>query len=181
MKKVLVGLLIFFAATAQAQFSKASLQASGLTCSMCSKAVKTALEQVSFVDKVQVDIKNQQYNLTFNANEEVDIDALAKAVQDAGFSVASLKVTVALNNLTLQKDHHTKIGGHNFHFLNSTGQQVNGDVTFSVVDKAFVSAREFRKYASMTKMACVQSGRMAKCCTKEATSAGEERIFHVII
>ena len=88
MKKVLVGLLIFFAATAQAQFSKASSQASGLTCSMCSKAVKTALEQVSFVDKVQVDIKNQQYNLTFNANEEVDIDALAKAVQDAGFSVA---------------------------------------------------------------------------------------------
>ena len=33
------------------QVSKVSLQASGLTCSMCSKAVKSALEEVGFVEK----------------------------------------------------------------------------------------------------------------------------------
>jgi copper chaperone CopZ len=180
MKKFLFGLLLMMGVAANAQFSKASLQASGLTCSMCSKAVKNALEKVTFIDKVQVDIKNQQYNLTFKEAGKVDIDALSKAVEDAGFSVASLKVTAAVNNLQVQKDDHVEIGGHNFHFLNSNGKQLNGDVTFSVVDKSFVSAKEFKKYSSMTKMACVQTGRMANCCAKEGTPDAA-RIYHVII
>src|SRR5688500_9015191 len=65
--KNLIAIFVFImiAGTSQAQFNKAVLQASGLTCSMCSKAVKVALEEVSFVEKVMVDIKKQQYNLTF--------------------------------------------------------------------------------------------------------------------
>ena len=180
MKKIFLGLLVVFCVTAKAQFSKASLQASGLTCSMCSKAVKTALEGVPFVEKVQVDIKNQQYNLTFLKTDKVDFDALSKAVEDAGFSVASLKVTASVNNLTPQKDEHVNIGGHNFHFLNSKGQQLNGDVTFSVVDKTFVLPKDFKKYVSMSKMACVQTGQMASCCTKENPGASS-RIYHIII
>jgi copper chaperone CopZ len=72
---------LLLAAGAQAQVSRVSLQASGLTCSMCSKAVKNALEKVSFVDKVQVDIKNQQYNLSFKEGSTVDFDALSGAVE----------------------------------------------------------------------------------------------------
>ena len=181
MKKLLFGLLMVLTVGAQAQFTKASLQASGLTCSLCSKAVKNELEKVSFVDKVQVDIKNQQYNLVFKQGSQVDFDALGKAVEDAGFSVASLKVTAAVDNLLTQKDDHIKIGAHTFHFLNSKGQPLNGDVTFSLVDKSFVSPKEFKKYATMTKMDCVQTGRMAVCCTKSASIAEGERIYHVII
>ena len=165
---------------ASAQFSKASLQASGLTCSMCSKAVKNALEKVPFVEKVQVDIKNQQYNLSFKEGAKADFDVLGKAVEDAGFSVASLKVTTTVDNLQLQKDEHVNIGGYTFHFLNSNGQQLNGAITFSLVDKSFVSSKDFKKYASMSKMACVQTGRMAKCCSKENAS-GSSRIYHAII
>lgn len=180
MKKLFALLLMVWAFAAQAQFSKASLQASGLTCSMCSKAVKSALEKVSFVEKVQVDIKNQQYNLTFKQAETIDFDALGKAVEDAGFSVASLQVTAAVNNLQVKKDDHVQIGGKTFHFLSANGQPLNGDVTFSIVDKSFVSEKDFKKYASMTKMACVQTGQMANCCT--TVSAPEKsRIFHVII
>jgi copper chaperone CopZ len=181
MKKILFGLLMVIGISAQAQFSKGSLQASGLTCSMCSKAVKNALEKITFLEKVQVDIKNQQYNLTFKEGASIDFDALSKAVEDAGFSVASLKVTASVKNLQVQKDDHVKIGGHNIHFLNSKGQLLNGDVTFSLVDKSFVSAKEFKKYASMTKMECMQSGRMAKCCAKEAAPAETERIYHAVI
>ncbi len=166
---------------ANAQFSKASLQASGLTCSMCSKAVKTALEKVPFVEKVMVDIKNQEYNIALRKDAAVDFDALRKAVEDAGFSVAALKVTAAVDKLHVKKDEHLKIGGQNFHFLNAKGQPLSGDVTFALVDRSFVSAKEFKKYAALTKMACVQTGRMEKCCAKEAVPAETERIFHVII
>ena len=180
MRILFVLLLVVFGIGAQAQISKVSLQASGLTCSMCSKAVKTALEEVSFVSKVQVDIKNQQYNLTFKEAAQIDIDALNKAVQDAGFSVAALKVTASLQNTKLEKDQHLTIGGQYFHFLNASGQTVNGDVTFSLVDKGFVTDKQFKKYASMTKMSCVQTGRMAKCCSSDDIPENT-RIYHVVI
>ncbi|MGZ5222260.1 MAG: heavy-metal-associated domain-containing protein [Chitinophagaceae bacterium] len=180
MKSIFVILLAIFAMNAQAQISKVSLQASGLTCSMCSKAVKTALEQVSFVEKVQVDIKNQQYNLSFKKDETIDFDALNKAVQDAGFSVAALQVTASAQQVKLEKDEHLKIGNQYFHFLNAANQTVEGSITFSIVDKGFVTSKQFKKFAAMTTMPCVQTGRMAKCC-----SSGEVpdnyRIYHAII
>lgn len=179
MKKIFFGLLLVFGLAANAQFSSASLQASGLTCSMCSKAVKNALEKVSFVSKVDVDIENQKYNLSFRQSEGMDFDALQKAVEDAGFSVASLKVTATVSNLRLSKDEHVEIGGHRFHFLNGDGRQLQGDVRFSVVDKGYVPQKQFKKFASMTKMACVQTGRMAACCLKE--EANSARIYHVVI
>ncbi|TCJ17577.1 copper chaperone [Flaviaesturariibacter flavus] len=162
-----------------AQVTRVSLQASGLTCSMCSKAVKNALEKVSFVDKVQVDIKNQQYNLTFKEGSTPDFDALAGAVEGAGFSVAALKVTADLPAAaTLAKDEHLQIGGQTFHFLNAANQSVSGSVTFSLVDKNFVAAKEYKKWSALSKMACVKTGRMASCCTK---GGAEARIFHAII
>jgi copper chaperone CopZ len=170
---------LLLAAGAQAQVSRVSLQASGLTCSMCSKAVKNALEKVSFVDKVQVDIKNQQYNLSFKEGSTVDFDALSGAVEGAGFSVASLKVTAQLPEAgTLKKDEHLQIGDQTFHFLNAANQPVSGTVTFSLVDKNFVPAKEYKKWSAQSKMACVKTGRMASCCSK---GKAESRIFHAII
>ena len=180
MKALSILLLTFFGISAQAQINKVSLQASGLTCSMCSKAVKTALEEVNFVEKVQVDIKNQQYNLSFKQGAKVEFDALNKAVQDAGFSVAALKVTAIVNSTKLEKDEHLQIGDQTFHFLNAANQTVDGQVSFSLVDKGFVSAKEFKKYAGMSKMSCVQTGRMAKCCTG-GDAAENSRIYHVVI
>ncbi len=173
-------LVLFLGAQSQAQISKASLQASGLTCSMCSKAVKSALEEVSFVDKVDVDIKNQQYNLTFKNSAAVDIDALAKAVEDAGFSVASFKITADMAHVSADKDKHVKIGNQYFHFLNGKGQQLNGSTTLTIVDKAFVPAKEFKKWSGASKMQCVQTGRAAGCCSSDGVTA-QARVYHAII
>ena len=181
MKTIIAMLLVlFFGVPSQAQISKVSLQASGLTCSMCSKAVKNALEGVSFVDKVQVDIKNQQYNISFKEAASIELDALAKAVEDAGFAVASLMVTANLNDMEVKKDDHIKIGEHYFHFLNAKGQRLSGSNTFTIVDKQFVSAKDFKKYSSASKMQCVQTGRAASCCTTNGI-AEQTRIYHAII
>jgi len=180
MKSIVMLLAFFIGMQANAQFTKVSLQASGLTCSMCSKAVKAALEEVAFVEKVQVDIKNQQYNLTFKPGSAVSFDALSKAVEDAGFSVASLKVTADVNNITLEKDKHLQIGDHYFHFLNASGKQLNGSATFSIVDKNFVSPKEFKKWSNASKLECVQTGKASTCCTKE-NIAEQARVYHVVI
>ncbi|MGI8600320.1 MAG: heavy-metal-associated domain-containing protein [Chitinophagaceae bacterium] len=166
--------------SSQAQFTKASLQASGLTCSMCSKAVKNAIETVPSVDKVMVDIKNQQYNISFKPSAAINFDDLSKAVEDAGFSVANLKVTAKVSDIKVEKDEHYLIDNKYFHFLNGYGKQLNGETTFTLVDKSFVSAKEFKKFSSSSKMKCVQTGKAAECCQKDDITE-QTRIFHVII
>lgn len=181
MKSIMLSLLVAFGFSASAQVTKVSLQASGLTCSMCSKAVLKSLQEVSFVEKVTVDIKTQQYNMTFKEAEQVSFDALEKAVADAGFSVAGLKVTANVNDLKVAKEEHVKIGDHYFHFLNKDEKKYNGLVTFSIVDKAFVPAKDFKKYSSMTKMKCIETGKMEACCSTENAPSEGTRIYHAII
>lgn len=181
MKTIISFLFILFLSTnVEAHFTGASLQASGLTCSMCSKAVKNALEKVNFVEKVQVDIKNQQYNMTFKQNANVDFDALSKAVEDAGFSVANLKVNANVNNVKLTKDAHIKIDNKYFHFLNAGGKTLNGNTSFTIVDKQFVSAKDFKKHSTASKMECLKTGKAAKCCEAENIAA-QTRIYHAVI
>ena len=181
MKKIIVVMITaLITVSLQAQFSKATLQASGLTCSMCSKAVKVALEKVSFVQEVKVDIKKQEYTIIFKENNNADFDALKKAVEDAGFSVASLKVTGSFSDVSIQKDKHLQLDGKNFHFINSSDKVLNGVQTLTIVDKDFLSAKDYKKYSTATKMECMKTGKAGSCCEKDGMHS-EDRVYHVII
>lgn len=179
-KNILLLAVIIISISATAQFTKASLQASGLTCSMCSKAVKVALEKVPFVQEVKVDIKNQEYSLAFRENTDVDFDMLKKAVEDAGFSVASLKITCTFSDLKIQKDKHLQIGTKNFHFLNGADDVLNGERIITIVDKDFLPAKEFKKLNASSKKECVQTGKAGNCCLQDGIAAGA-RVYHVTI
>ena len=181
MKKFLLVMIVAFVShSGFSQFSKASLQASGLTCAMCSKAVKVALEKVDFVKEVKVNIKMQEYTVVFKEDSHTDFDALKKAVEDAGFSVASLKVTGSFNSVNVEKDKHIQLDGKNFHFVNSNSQVLNGEHTFTIVDKNFISAKDYKKYSAATKLECIKTGKAESCCVKEGIHT-EERVYHVII
>jgi len=180
MKNVLFFLGIFTCMVSNAQFTKASLKASGLTCAMCSKAVKVALEKVEFVQEVKVDIKSQDYHLSFKTDAATDFDGLVKAVEDAGFSVASLKVTGNFQGVKAQKDFHAQVNGLNLHFLNGSNEVLGSEQTITVVDKHFLSAKEFKKFAGASRLSCVQSGTAGNCCIKDGITTNA-RVYHVII
>lgn len=181
MKRILLIIsAVVFSLGMNAQFSKASLQATGLTCAMCSNAINKALQKVPFVESVRSDIKNSSFSIVFKEGQDIDIDALKKAVEDAGFSVGSLKLTGNFSELKVEKDKHIKIGNENFHFLNGEGQSVNGEQVITVVDKNFITEKQFKKIAGGTKMNCVLSGKASSCCIKDGMAEGE-RVYHVII
>jgi copper chaperone CopZ len=177
---VLTIAMVFMAVVAGAQFSKASLQATGLTCAMCSNAINKALLKVPFVESVKADIKNSAFNISFKNGQTVEIDALRKAVEDAGFSVGHLTVTGSLQNVAIENDKHVEIGKEVFHFLNVSGQVLNGETTLTVVDKNFLTAKQFKKISSATKMSCLQTGKAAACCVKDGVAA-DARVYHVTI
>ena len=181
MKKLsLLFIIALSAINSQAQFTKATLQATGLTCAMCSNAINKALQKVSFVESVNSDIKNSSFSILFKADNQVDIDALKDAVEDAGFSVGSLKLTGTFNEMKIEKDKHVKIDNENFYFLNAFSQVLTGEQTVTVVDKNFITAKQFKKYSSASKMSCLQTGKAASCCVKDGIEANE-RVYHVII
>ena len=181
MKKLLLFIAIAFVTVqANAQFTKATLQATGLTCAMCSNAINKALQAVPFIESVRSDIKNSAFNIVFKQNASVEIDALKNAVEDAGFSVGSLKLTGTFSDVKVENDGHVQIGNTNFHFLDVKDQTLSGERTITVVDKSFVTAKQFKKFSSSTSMTCVQTGKTASCCTRDGMPA-DARVYHVTI
>lgn len=178
MKALKLFIVLLLAATvSQAQFTTATLQAAGLTCAMCTKAINEALKTLPVIESVKPDIKNSAFIIQFKPGSSVDPDALKKAVEDAGFSVARLSLTGEFTNVKIEKDAHVNIEGRTYHFVNAGSQTLNGEKTITMVDKYFVPAKDYKKYAAATKMACIQTGKAASCCTDVAQNT---RIYHVI-
>ncbi len=181
MKKILliVAILCLNLTISFAQIKSASLRASGLTCSMCSKAIYKALQKVPTVQDVKVNIETSVYDISFKPNAAVSIDEVKKAVENAGFSVASMQVTAGFPKIDIANDAHFSIGGVNMHFLNVQPQTIQGDKTVTIVDKNYLSAAENKKYGQYTKMICFETGKMELCCAKGTQPAG--RIYHVTL
>ncbi len=176
-KLLLIGVLFLSILHSDAQFSKASLVAAGLTCSMCSKSIYKALTKLSFVESVKADIKESSYSIIFKDNVSVKLDDVQKAVINAGFSVAKLQVFTDFKNVSVKNDSHLKLGEENLHFITATPQTLNGEVKLTVIDKGFVTDKEYKKFAASTQMKCYTTGYMETCCNKNSTTA--QRIYHV--
>jgi copper chaperone CopZ len=170
MKKIVLIFAVLFSAMAKAQVTKVSLQASGLTCSMCSNAINKALKSLDFVDKVDANIKNSTFDISFKPDAAVDFDKLKKKVEDAGFFVANFSATIHFDNIAVANDTRVDLGVTTFHFLNVKTETLSGNKTIRLLDKGFVPAKEYKKNSSLTKMACYKTG-----------EANGKRIFHVTI
>ena len=170
MKNIFLIIAVFFSFAAKAQVTKVSLQASGLTCSMCSNAINKAIKSLDFVDKVDANIKNSTFDIVFKPNSNVDFDKLKKKVEDAGFFVANFTANIQFDNVAITNDVHVNVGANDFHFLNVKDQTLSGNKTIRLLDKGFVSAKEYKKNSNLTKMPCFKTG-----------EENGKRIFHVTI
>ena len=90
MKYILIMICLLAGGSSIAQIQSVSLQASGLTCSMCSRAIYKSLQKVPNVADVQEDIEHSSYHIRFSDPSRASLENLKKAVQDAGFSVARM-------------------------------------------------------------------------------------------
>ena len=145
MKKIFLIIAIFFSVAANAQVTKVSLQASGLTCSLCSNAINKALRTLDFVDKIDADLKTSTFEITFKDGNKVDFDKLKKKVEDAGFSVAGFSVTMHFNNVKIKDNDAVTVGDKTLQFVKVNEQTLSGSKTIKVIDKGFVSSKEYKK------------------------------------
>lgn len=162
--------LVFCSFVTQAQVKAVTIQASGLTCSMCSNAIFKALKTVDFVDKVDANIKTSSFNISFKPNAIVNFDKLKAKVEDAGFFVANFIITYQFDGVAVSNDKHINLGNSIYHFLNVKETVLTGEKKIRILDKGFVTAKEFKKNNTLTKMPCYKTG-----------EEQGKRIFHVTI
>jgi copper chaperone CopZ len=180
MKKLFFMMVCMVSMYAQAQVSRATLVASGLTCSMCSNSINKSLKTVGYVDKVTANIRNSSFDIVFKPGTEVNFDELKKKVEDAGFFVARLSVTFSFDHLAIQHDEHVRVNGIWLHFVNIKSQELNGEKEVQILDKGFVSAKQFKKNQAFSSMECFKTGVTASCCQKAGVPPGT-RIYHITI
>lgn len=160
------------------QIKKATLQASGLTCALCARSIFTNLSALDFVDNVDTDLESSSFLITFKRSGKFDIGAIKKKVEDAGFSISSLMLTVEAEGLVIGNDQKIRLGDNVYHFVNVDKQRTLSSFKMRIVDPAFLSAKEYKKISSRSTLACFQPTKSLPC-TIPATETGVLGIYHV--
>jgi copper chaperone CopZ len=146
MKKILIIIVILFvSAIANAQIIKAELTATGLTCSMCSKATYKQLISIPQVEKVEPDLNNTAFVLHFKNGSSVDISEIKKKVEDAGFSIGELLVIFNFNNQQAENNGSFKIDNITYTFMDTRPGILTGEVKAKILDKGYVVEKEHKQ------------------------------------
>ncbi len=180
MKNIFLAVSILLAFTANAQVTTVTIQASGLTCSMCSNSINKALKTLPFAESIVPNIKTSSFVVNIKPGSKVNFDDIKNKVEAAGFFVANMKVNMHFENQKISDNEHFNVDGITFHFLNVKDQTLNGNKTIQILDKGYVSAKTFKKNEVYTKMDCYKTGVAGSCCTKDGLASGT-RIYHVTI
>lgn len=150
MKVLLFLFVIMCSIQSIAQVNKVSLQASGLTCSMCSNSIYKALKTLSSVDKINANIKTSTFEITFKPGSNVDFNQVKNKVEDAGYAVAKFVALVNFKNVQVKSNEPVKIGSIKFQFINAKEQALNGEKQIRILNKGFVTAKEYKKVAAQS-------------------------------
>jgi len=152
MKKLLtITLLLFITTIANSQIIRAELTATGLTCSMCSKATYNQLISIAEVEKVEPDLNNTTFIIHFKSNTPVTISNLKKKVEDAGFAVGELVVLFKLDKQVAENNTSFLLDNNTYTFMDTKSSTLSGEVKLKILDKGFVVDKEYKKFLKMTK------------------------------
>ena len=152
MKKILISSIILLASSmANAQITKAELTATGLTCSMCSKATYKQLTSLPEVEKVETDLNKTTFILHFKNGSAVNPGDLKKKVEAAGFSVGELVIVFNINNQKAENNTSFTQDNITYTFMDTKPGVLTGEVKVKILDKGFVVEKEYKKLLKLTK------------------------------
>ncbi|WP_158513029.1 heavy-metal-associated domain-containing protein [Flavisolibacter tropicus] len=142
MKHIFLIIVLAVSMTAKAQVSRVSLQASGLTCSMCSNSINKALKTLDFVAHIEADVKHYTFDISFKPDTFVDFNQIRKKVEDAGFFVSSFVAVIDFDKLSFSTNQSVKIANQQLVFVNKLDQPLRGTQKITLLDRGFVSSKQ---------------------------------------
>jgi len=146
MKSIFVYISLFlFTLNANAQIAKAEIIATGLTCSMCSNAINKQFKALAEVDKVETDLNTNTFTVYLKKDSKITPRILKERVEKAGFFVGSMIVTMQFENLKISDNLSVVQDNLFLVFIDSKPKTLNGATRVKILDKGFVTQKEFKK------------------------------------
>lgn len=130
---------------AHSQISKAEIIATGLTCSMCSNAINKQFKALVEVDSVDTDLNTNTFIVYLKKGSAITPRILKERVEKAGFFVGSMVVTMSFDNLNIDDNLSLVKENSTLVFVNTKTKTLNGDTKVKIVDKGFVTQKEYKK------------------------------------
>lgn len=144
MKQVFFFVLLLTALGAKAQFTEAKIGVNGLTCSQCSRNVEMRLRKLDFVKDVKMNLEHTEGTIIFKENAKVNMDKVAQAVIDAGFSLRFLSATFHFTgNLN---GNCFSYGGDSYQLVSNTTKKPDGIISLKFLGKNYLSKKEYKQW-----------------------------------
>ena len=137
---LVVSMLLMFSMKGNAQILKAEIRATGLTCSMCSNAINKQLKSLPEVTNVETDLNTNTFTVTLKEGNELSPKVFKDKVEKAGFFIGSLILTAKSETITKGP-----------YILINDKKSDASEVQFQVVDKGYVTEKEFKKLSKSYK------------------------------
>jgi copper chaperone CopZ len=137
-----------------AQFISATIGINGLTCSQCSRSVEMQLRKLSFVKDVKMDLEQTRGAIFFKENKKVNIEAIADAVKDAGFSVRFLKAEIDRTKVNISEQGCFNLDGNSYTVLSPYAIPEKPILTLQFVGKDYLPGSDFKRYKLPTTKKC---------------------------
>ena len=134
-----------FSIMSYSQIMKAEIVATGLTCSMCSNAINKQLKALPEVDNIVTDLNTNTFTVLFKKDNTITPQRLKQSVEKAGFFVGSMVITFTLDNPKLDEKKSVSQGENTYVFLDSDSKEVTEEIKAKVLDKGFVTQKEYKK------------------------------------
>lgn len=151
--------MFLYSFAAKAQITEVQIGVDGLTCSQCSRSVEMRIRKLSFVKDVKMNLEHTEGKVYFKSGAKVEVDKIAQAVVDAGFSVRDLKAAMLFRNVAVSSNYCFAHDNNNYQFIQTPGQTLNGAVTVTFVGKGFMEKKELKKWQPYMKSTCAAKGK----------------------
>ncbi len=137
---MIASMVLMFSIKSNAQIIKAEIRATGLTCSMCSNAINKQLKTMSEVVSIETDLNTNTFTVTLKEGNDLSPKVFKEKVEKAGFFIGSLVVTAKPE--TIAKSSYILVNDKKSNAY---------EVQFQVLDKGYVTEKEFKKLSKSYK------------------------------
>ncbi len=129
----------------------------GLTCSACTRSVELSIRKLNFVKDVNMNLENTEGKIVFYDSLDADIEKVAKAVENAGFSVRYLKAIFDFSNVTIQEGYCFNDGKNQFEFIKTEQRELHGNTELTFIGSDYQPKSEFNKFKPLPKLTCTDN------------------------
>jgi copper chaperone CopZ len=158
--------VLCLAIRASAQFENVYIGVNGLTCSQCSRTVEMSIRKLDFVADVQMNLEHTEGKIILKKNKKADMDKVAQAVFNAGFSVRYLQADLHIDNSITSSGSCFSYNGDQYIFTDAPKTPFKGEVKLKFLGKKYMAKNDFKK---------IESHMNDKCGTTEG------KIYHVMM